>query len=230
MSEHTKRILLESVAVIGSILIAFALDASWDRLQARNDLAQDLAGVADELAANRQALADQIVLADRVAGALEVLLDVMDTRPNDDPITAPDTTVWISQRTPTFDPSFGAIDALIATGRLAAIEDPYLRRDLAGLRDRARDAGEELLEGQTVYQLVEAPILFPAFELRAIRAVVLSGWEARPLEGGEEVQFPNSRGLRSAMEQRRSLYELALGELRGLESHLAAIEAALDLR
>lgn len=230
MSEHTKPLLLESVAVIASILIAFALDASWDRFQARNDLAQDLAGVADELASNRQALADQLLLAERVANALEVLLGAMDARPTDDRISAPDTTVWISQRTPTFDPSFGAIDALIATGRLAAIDDPTLRRDLAGLRDRARDAGEELLEGQTVYQLVEAPILFPKFELRSVRGVIAASWEARPIEGGEQVEFPNSRGLRSAMEQRRSLYELALGELRGLESHLAAIEASLDLR
>jgi hypothetical protein len=206
------------------------LDASWDRFQARNDLTQDLAGVADELASNRQALADQILLTERVAGALEVLLDGMDARPGDDRIGASDTTVWISQRTPTFDPSFGAIDALIATGRLAAIDDPTLRRDLAGLRDRARDAGEELLEGQTVYLLVEAPILFPEFELRSVRGVVAAAWETRPVEGGELVEFPNSRGLRSAMEQRRSLYELALGELRRLESHLAAIETSLDLR
>lgn len=169
MSEKTRSLMLESVIVVVSILIAFALDASWDRFRAQSDLRQDLAGVRDELAANRDALASQILLVKRVAGSIAALLDSMDRQPNATQIIASDTTIWISQRTPTFDPSFGAIDALVATGRLAAIEDTRLRQNLAGLASRATDAGEELLEAQSVYQIVEAPLLFPGLELRAVR-------------------------------------------------------------
>jgi hypothetical protein len=233
VSEKARPLLLESVIVIVSILIAFALDASWARLQARNDLSQDLAGVADELRSNRRALTYQILLVERVAGSLEGLLGTMDARPTAGWISVPDTTVWISQRTPTFNPSFGAIEALIAAGRLAAVEDPTLRRALAGLRDRATDAGEELLEAQTVYLLVETPVLFPGLELRSLREVAArlpDSWGTRGIEGGDQIEFPNSRVLRSAMEQRRGLYQLALAELRGLERHLTEIEARLDVR
>jgi len=230
LSEKTRSLLLESLIVIVSILIAFALDASWDRFRAQSDLRQDLAGVGDELAANRDALASQMLLVERVAGSIAALLDAMDRLPNATQIIASDTTIWISQRTPTFDPSFGAIDALVASGRLAGIEDPRLRRNLAGLASRATDAGEELLEAQNMYQIVEAPLLFPGLELRAVSGVgarLPEGWENHSIEGGEQIQFPNSRGLRSAMEQRRALYQIALGELGRLDDHLAEIASVI---
>jgi hypothetical protein len=219
--------------VIASILVAFALDATWDRAQGHRDLDQDLASVADELNENRAALAAQVLLVERISNSLANLLNAMEASPAEAYVSVPDTTVWISQRTPTFDPSFGAIEALIAAGRLATIERADLRRHLAGLADRASDAGEELLEAQQIYQLLEAPMLYPSFEMREVRSVAersTPAWESNPIEGGRLVDFPNGMGLRSAMEQRRGLYEIALGELAGLAEVFRQVEMEIASR
>lgn len=237
MAEHAERrgrpLVLESIMVIASILVAFALDASWDRAQGRRDLDQDLANVAGEIEENRAVLAAQVVLVERVSNSLENLLRAMEAGSTEAYVPVPDTTVWISQRTPTFDPSFGAIEALIASGRLATIERADLRGYLAGLAERAADAGEELLEAQQIYQLLEAPVLYPSFEMRDIRSVaetVATGWESGPIEGGRMVRFPNGMGLRSAMEQRRGLYEIALGELADLAEVFRQVELEIASR
>ena len=228
-----RALLLESVIVVISILIAFALDASWDRLQASRALDEEMSAIADELAANRQSIEHQWQLVGRVVSALDMLLGAMDARPTDETLTVPDTIAWLSQRTPTVDVSFGAIDALISSGRLPEVRDPELRRTLAGLSDRVLDAGEELLEGQSTYQLLEAPIGFPELELRELRAVtdnLADDWESLALPAMGDVVFPNTRALRSAMEHRRLLYLQGLRELRALAQHLDQIGTGLSSR
>ena len=226
-------LVLESVIVVVSILIAFALDASWDRLQAARALDEEMSAIADELTANRVSLEHQWRLVGRVVSAMDALLEAMDAAPSDETLPVPDTLVWLSQRTATVDVSFGVIDALISSGRLAEVPDPDLRRALAGLSDRVLDAGEELLEGQDTYQLLEAPVAFPDLELRDLRVVtdnLTDDWESRALTGQGDVDFPNNRAVRSAMEHRRLLYLQGLREVRALAEHLDQISAALTSR
>jgi len=237
MSENAgnrgRSLLLESVIVVVSILIAFALDASWDRLQAGRALNEEMSAIADEVATNRSSLEHQMRLVGRVVSAMDALLGLMDAASTDEVLSVPDTIVWLSQRTPTLDVSFGAIDALISAGRLAEVRDTGLRRALAGLSDLILDAGEELLEGQTTYQLLEAPVAFPSLELRDLRVVtdkLTDDWEAQTMKGEGDVEFPNSRAVRSAMEHRRLLYLQALREVRGLADHLDQISGALSPR
>ena len=55
-------------------------------------------------------------------------------------------TVWA----PTLDPSLGAVEALISSGRLAQLSNPRLRQGLAGLRDQFQDTREEQLNALSI--------------------------------------------------------------------------------
>ena len=57
-------------------------------------------------------------------------------------INTHDTLVWLASATVTFNASLGALDALIASGRLAAIDNAAMRLRLAGLRSLVEDAVE----------------------------------------------------------------------------------------
>lgn len=53
---HPVGLLVESLVVIVSILVAFGLDAWWGERQLRQDLLDSMAGVTEEIQANAAAL------------------------------------------------------------------------------------------------------------------------------------------------------------------------------
>ena len=118
----------QGAVVVSSILIAFAVDAVWEESKERRDLNEDLANIALELEENRARVVYHLDLAQRIANALDVLYLAIDTG-GPSPLVA-DTTSWLANITPTLDASLGAIDALIASGRMAVVDNPELSRRL----------------------------------------------------------------------------------------------------
>lgn len=162
MSRHPgRRWIVEGFVVVVSILIAFALDAWWDARSARQDLAADLRGVADELVDNRDALAIRIDGYREIVSSIDYLLSLDSVRARDGAVTVADTILFRSFVTsPTTDPSMGVLDALIASGRIALVEDLSLRRFLAGFRTRIEDVREDELGARQVAH----ERIFPLFE------------------------------------------------------------------
>jgi hypothetical protein len=137
----------EGLLIICSILIAFSLDTWWGEREAERRLDQELQSVAREVGENRALVAYDIDCLERIVAGSEAILSLLEVAPTTQMVPVQDTLLFlITFFSPTLDLSFGALDALIASGRLAQIEDPELRLRLAGLRNRVGDAvGDELL-------------------------------------------------------------------------------------
>lgn len=131
-SSPVRRIAVEAVVIVGSILLAFALDAWWDDRQEADRIDEVLDAVADEF--DREILGlDSIIGVNRGVGAAEkALLDL--TGPGRG-VPGPDTIAALVAAGgvyEVYDPSFGAHAALLATGGLERVQDAELRSRLAG--------------------------------------------------------------------------------------------------
>ena len=128
-----KRNLVEAVAIIVSILIAFALEASWESWQEKKlgqamlaDLAQEMRdNIADLDSAHEQQVirVDELSQIIREAGADRLGLDA-------DALNALLASAAI---TPTFDMKTGVLDQLLQGGNLSLLESPELRNRLSSL-------------------------------------------------------------------------------------------------
>jgi hypothetical protein len=151
------RRLSDGLLVVLSILVAFGIDAAWDESKEARELRADLVNVGLELEANRARVQFHLDLAQRRYAAIGVVSGQME--PGGNVVTVPDTTAFLANTNATLDASLGAIDALVASGRMGAVRDPDLARRLAGLRDRFDDAVEEQLDVKEMEALHVIPLL-----------------------------------------------------------------------
>jgi len=220
----------QGAVVVASILIAFGVDALWEESKERRDLNEDLANITSELVENRSRVVYHLDMAQRVADANDALFVAIETG-GSSPVVA-DTTVWLAHINPTLDASLGAIDALIASGRMAVVRNPELSRRLAGLRDRVEDAVEEQVLAQQVYFTRVLPEL-DDMDKRATRHISDAFWSqeripGRPLEYRSQMVHPGGRASASAYSVRQTLYHVTIGELRGLLDELELIDELIE--
>lgn len=229
-------LLLEGFVVLVSILAAFFLEGWRDDRQAARELGQELASVARELERNRDLVAADLAAVGRVMAGAETLLARLNEYEDTEFVEVPDTVAWAGTVwSPTLDPSLGALDALISSGRLAKIESEPLRSGLAGLRDVFRDAAQDdiLAERITFDQLL--PQIHGSDLLAALIQVttefILPGQRvggsshqavanvAIPSHGW--VAYPNTPAIRAALSMKLVWYTSTKGELQSVEAHLA---------
>jgi hypothetical protein len=151
---------LREVLVIAlGILLAFAVDASWDAVRERGQLDSHLDAVTAELEQNLRALRELEDASRRVFRASAALVtmsgpDAVAERP--DSVNQLIVTLW-SPPTATF--SRGALEALRSSGLLAEVRDPELRAALATWPDRVEDPLAVLGLANRRFQEVASPML-----------------------------------------------------------------------
>jgi hypothetical protein len=231
-----RRLLAEGVTVVVSILIAFALDAWWEQRQLKEEMREDLAIVETELAENVRLIDFNLDLMNRVITASSSITEALFSDPDVKAVELPgEWLYWGIFVNPTLDLSLGAIDAWIATGRLAGIDDPGLRKRLASVRGKVADVTEE----QEVARDLGTRDLYPYLaeaggDIRPIVAVVEGGAAQRPIAGTYEVpkidamRLPNSPNFRLLMQTRAIWYRASAREMRDLRSDLNEIQGLLQ--
>jgi hypothetical protein len=237
---HDRRassLLLEGVVVVASILIAFVLDAWWDERGLQSELHQELASVTRELKENRERVVFEIDALDRHVEAGETVAELLGERGTSELVPVPDTLAWfVTLWSPTLDVSSGALNALIASGRLAQIRNDGVRLGLAGLAGQVEDAvGDELLA-----QVILTEQVFPAVSRDADLSTVYVidkeyfGHERQPGRAAPTrdtfVMFPRSLEARNAILNRTSFLGSARAEMRGLLVELDNLIAMIEER
>ena len=232
MPEHRKipwkRTVVEAVAIVISILLAFAIDAWWEEQKERDiehrtlqALQRDLIASNEELDGLLHALADVRSNFARFQSATPAELTKIDpeaVRP-----------IVISLVTPaSYEPVTATHDALSSDGRLGLISDPELLAHLSNWQ-RALD------------DLEENSIDLRAESVRVLRAMEMHGgpfirWR-RSLDGLEVLQRPDGDILATLRQDadfmgkaRMHQYTLSgyLLELRRLDENLESILALLE--
>jgi hypothetical protein len=122
------RIVAEATAIVLSILLAFAIDAWWDRLGHRREEAAALAALhAEFLGAEQEITRAREVHLERLA-ATTALLRFTNPIPTAASIDSAATLLWSLLRMTTLDPPQAALAGLVGGGRIALLKD----RALAG--------------------------------------------------------------------------------------------------
>ncbi len=135
------------VLIVVSLLIAFALDAWWDKFNARGEQAEQIATLRAEFVTARSTLAYSAAYLDSSTQATVNLLELMGPRA---PAPHPDTVLALLVRSFNFGvsvPSQAALDAVLAAGNPRVLDNPPLRRMLArwsALMDELARDGQHL--------------------------------------------------------------------------------------
>ena len=225
MSGKTRWALLaEGLVVIVSILIAFGLDAWWDQLRSRVNLVDDLVNVGEELEANLATLEFHILMQRTAVASLDDLATRATSEPKGSTIIVPDTILLAATIfTPTYDPSTGAVDALIARGGLSQLRDRQLQSILAEFRTVVEDIREDELGARRAAHQEILPLLWEDDEITPVFGRVNEyysrGLEQTPL-ASSPVRITNAPGISNRLSLRRAWLISALRELEGLKSSL----------
>lgn len=204
-------LLVESLAVIASILVAFGLDAWWNERQLRIDLLENLSSVAEEIEANLDALEVETLFHRTAVASIDDLVSRIDAAEGGAWLTLPDTIASFAfVFPPVFDAATGALDALVAGGGLARLRDPRLKRILGNVPSQV----EDVLDGELGARRLAAEEIVPLF------------WESPELSSsfGRSGEF-RRRGLeRSALPTRT----IRLENVPGLKNRLLLRRAWID--
>ena len=236
------RLLVEGLVVLVSILAAFFLEGWRGDRELERETQLELVNVRRELERNRDLILAEVAALERVNSASAALNVILGDSGGREVLQVPDTLAWLaSVWSPTLDASLGAVDALIASGRLAQVNDPDLRLGLAGLKDRLEDAVEEELVARQIGLRELVPLVrdetdFNRFALitneffgggdegAGIQEVVTQ----RPVPSFGYVPFSTSAAVRNTLAFRQTWFDVAVAEYSRLLPHFDNLIRMVD--
>lgn len=223
----------EAIAIILSILIAFAIDAGWDTWQERKEEAELLLALRSEYEANLEAVQETM---DGHRGHISDVQAVSELR------TADYDTLSVNRASQmvlafanpwTFDPSLGTTETLISSGRIGLLRDRELAAMLTTFVNFTEDAEEDadyVRSGAEFVWQAEYRLGGPWFngEIERSTQGELEGLDFIESAGGDDLRRlwadPVIRGG-ALMNQINAGYYIV--ELRQMRDHIQAILARL---
>jgi len=180
-----KRITVEVVAIVGSILLAFGIDAQWDNYQDRQQERQILEGLLVEF----QSMEEMLDWDQKYYGALRAsalrLVDIgmgVEENVSDQEIDQLLEEVWwwsLPTRWNTFE-----LNSVIASGNLALVSNADLRQDLGEWANTLEEVVYTISEEKEFYRALFMPYLYKHVSLQQL-LMVADGNPAFPSEEGE---------------------------------------------
>ena len=134
-----RRILIEGLVIVASILMAFGIDAWWDTRQEdlrRTVLMEDLEA---EIALNVDGLRSTLERQRLRVARIEILLNELTPNAAGLPQDSLRSLQASILPNPSYDAAFGILNLLVQSGDLALLEDRTLRTRLAGIESLSED-------------------------------------------------------------------------------------------
>ena len=155
-------IAIESVAIVISILLAFAIDAWWADHQDRKSEVKLLQSLRTEFAANLEVIPRHIGYEQDSFNAAQAMIDSIREALPDDTFLAPDYLIVASTVHGSFDAVSGIYDAAQQSGDIRLIENMELRENLATWPGLVQDA----VENQQIKRTIWGPKLLSEMMLQ----------------------------------------------------------------
>ena len=187
------RILAEGSAIVVSILLAFSIDAWWQRQIERRDADALVTGLYADFRTSQAHIEEWLAGNERTLRAANEFLAALRSADVDERLTVPHTWIVAAVVAPTYSPTDTSLRIAVATGQFELIEDDELRNTLALWRQQLEDTQEdELLIREIVVSQV-VPLLSEQVRLgRAFEFDPLINW----FTGREKVEFDGEYELR----------------------------------
>jgi hypothetical protein len=132
------------MAVVAAILIAFAIDASWDARKTAEDTREALLGLEAELVENLDLVSSAVAADRRIMSVSDEILTFDESSVSQVPPDSAATLIRALFDGITLNPSEGAINSLLATGAFEEIRSSELRAAIAALPGVFDDQREEV--------------------------------------------------------------------------------------
>ena len=171
--------LVEGALIVGSILLAFGIQAWWEGHQLRQQERGLLAGLLADFESSRPGLASRLTLARRMAVGTADFLDLTNGGPVPGQFPVADSLVVAVLGGPTYEPATNTLDAALASGEIEVLESDELRAELANWRRLLSDTAEDEREVRRITNEQIVPLLSRAINLRPYFDAVL------PWSGGD---------------------------------------------
>jgi hypothetical protein len=126
-----KKLLAEFATIVGSILLAFAIDAGWDEHKERQYEQEVLASLESEYENHRKSIEAEIALHKDLLGAVGRLMAACQTGTYTATDLSLDDALYSAGIPVTTDLGSGVRDSLISAGRIEVLSDPELRYALS---------------------------------------------------------------------------------------------------
>ena len=216
------RLSVEAVAIVASILLAFAIDAWWDY---RKDLITEveiLHNLKDEFTANHETLLQDVEYVSTYAQATQRLLDAYEgTTASRQSVDSLGVDLWHSMSWRTSNLSTATLDSVISAGHLAVVTDQPLRTALAGWPARLDDMAEE-----EMFEWSEVTERYRPFVGRIVSIPSLEGVERKPPDPDSLRRLLESVEFRSLLSMR---LDVSLVSLKDNKETLTELNRILDL-
>ena len=158
--ETAQRLAFELFVVVAGILIAFWLDAWWDRASAREAELAELAAVRSEVSEGIDVLERFLDIQTRYGLRLDYAMSELASRPGSS-VAVADSVLQALFAWRTVDVPTAGLDALIASGRLGAIRSSEVRAGLAAYPTVLADLYEDEELARDFVELVLVPKFAP---------------------------------------------------------------------
>ena len=221
MNAQTRsRLLVESIVIVASILLAFAIDRGYESYKELREEAAILDGLRSDFLANQVALEGHLTWYDLWSDGVSDVQQYM--RTGSDGLKPEEVQQALSSllANPTFDPSTATLDVVESSGRGSVLSDSELRVLVAEWRVHTADA----LDQQHGLQRNRESLLWPALVQLDVRAPDVAPVPADLLVGPPPAQVLQAAGLAATLD----LHSALLGRTRqDLEEVLDATERVL---
>ena len=157
-SKSLRRGLLEVVAIVGSILLAFAIDAAWQERQEATEVQELLIALRAEFDFHRSELVRHGERWQTIREATGRLLDAAASG-NTPPPAVVDSLLNLFVLPPSFDPRQGTLSSATASGQLRLIKKLELRNQLAGWSGVVEELRDNELSGRDFIYSTVVPYL-----------------------------------------------------------------------
>jgi len=147
-----RRLALESVVIIASILAAFALDTWWDNAQERREERETLEALRTEFSEARQTVEQYRSIQQRILNSLAFVSDSLNRalERGSETVSLPDTALAWAYMPPTTSVSLGTLQGLVGSGRLGILRDRELRSALGSWGYELAELAEEEAESRAI--------------------------------------------------------------------------------
>jgi len=237
-----ERLVAESVAIVASILLAFALDAAWDDHTERREETEELIRLEAELEANVDRFASEIVGQESLIEHSDTLLGILEWAGGAaDQVTVGDGLLLSLLFAPIVEPERAALDALVSSGGIQVISDRRVRELVGGLAAQFAVAQAQQTRARDFYMARVLPYLSEHVEMTGLLRARRIDTEELRRRGGfpwtnaqGRTTLPNTLELRNLVAQQRLFAGEALRASREtvefLSTSRAIVTAALQGR
>lgn len=235
MAEHSsrsiqwRRVVVESGAVVLSILLAFSIDASWDQHRERVQESALLRGILADFKASRPNLAERAELARRMATNTALLLDLVSAWDGTKPLSVPDSLILGVLGGPTYEPDTNTLEAALGSGEIESIRSDEIRAELATWRRSLLDTTEDEVEVRRLTNEQLVPTLARAMNLGPYFAQELKWSLGEPVSGlPGHVTIRPPVEVASLLGLRHFFVQFSADDLAGLLATLDRVVALLE--